>query len=139
MGNMILSSTSAQYETEIQNNIDLNGGARTIEVDDNPNSSGDFASLSGVIGDSGGGGSWTKTGVGTLYIKGAASNTYTGAATFSGGTIYLAKTGGPSLSPATSTSPTDRPEPISSSTATTKSPPPASPVLRPRFTTAILN
>ena len=39
-GTMILSSTSAQYETEIQNNIDLNGGARTIQVNKNPNSTG---------------------------------------------------------------------------------------------------
>ena len=93
-GTMILSSNSAQYETEFQNGLNLNGGARTIEVDDNPNSSGDFASLSGVISDSVGGGSWTKTGIGTLYIKGTASNTYTGATTFTGGTIYLSKTGG---------------------------------------------
>ena len=93
-GTMILSSSSAQYETEIQNGIDLNGGVHTIQVDDNPNSTGDFATLSGVISDSVGGGSWTKTGVGTLYIKGAASNTYTGTTTFTGGTVYLAKTGG---------------------------------------------
>ena len=74
--------------------LDLNGGARTIQVDDNPNSSGDFASLSGAVGDSVGGASLTKTGLGTLYLKGAASNTYTGLTTIANGTVVLAKTGG---------------------------------------------
>jgi fibronectin-binding autotransporter adhesin len=92
-GIMKLSSNSAQYETEIQNPVNLNGGARTIQVDDNPNSNGDFASLSGVVADSVGGGSFTKTGKGTLYLKGAAANTYTGVTTVAGGTLVLAKTG----------------------------------------------
>jgi autotransporter-associated beta strand protein len=93
-GIMKLSSSTAQYETEIQNPVNLNGGARTIQVDDNPNSSGDFATLSGVIGDSASGGSLTKTGLGTLYLKGSASNTYSGQTTIKGGYTYLAKTGG---------------------------------------------
>ena len=91
---MILSSSSAQYEIEIQNGLNLNGGAGTIQVDDNPNSAGDFASLSGVISDAVGGASLTKTGLGTLYLKGGASNTYTGTTTIAGGTVVLAKTGG---------------------------------------------
>ena len=77
-GTMILSSSSAQNEVEFQNPIDLYGGARVVQVDKNPNSSGDFASLSGLLSDSPGGARLTKTGLGTLYIKGAASNTYTG-------------------------------------------------------------
>ena len=93
-GTMILNSSSAQNEVEIQNPIDLSGGARTLQVDDNPNSSGDFATLSGAITDSVGGASLTKTGAGTLYLTGAASNSYTGGTTFTGGTIYLNKTGG---------------------------------------------
>ena len=76
---MILNSTSAQYETEIQNGIDLAGGTRTIEIDDNPNSTGDFATLSGVISDSVGGASLTKTGAGTLVLGGTSGNTFTGA------------------------------------------------------------
>ena len=51
VGTMILSSTSAQYETEVKNALNLNGAVRTIQVDDNPNSSGDFATISGVIAD----------------------------------------------------------------------------------------
>jgi fibronectin-binding autotransporter adhesin len=93
-GTMILNSVSAQYETEFQNPLNLNGGARTIQVDDNPNSTGDFATLSGMINDLAGGASLTKSGKGTLYITGAASNAYTGGTTFTGGTVYLAKTGG---------------------------------------------
>ena len=91
---MILSSNSAQYETEIQNGLNLNGGARTIQVDDNPNSGGDFASLSGVDQRLGRRRNADKNGLGTLYIKGAASNTYTGPTTIAGGTVVLAKTGG---------------------------------------------
>ena len=91
---MKLSSTSAQYETEIQNGIDLKGAASTIFVDDNTGSTGDFATLSGAITDSVGGASLTKTGKGKLAITGSSSNSYTGGTTFTGGTISLAKTGG---------------------------------------------
>ena len=75
-GTMILSSSSAQYETEIQNGIDLEGVVHTIQVDDNPNSSGDFATISGAISDPSGAGvgGITKTGPGLLKLTGA--NTY---------------------------------------------------------------
>jgi fibronectin-binding autotransporter adhesin len=94
VGTVILSSNSAQSEVEIQNGFDLTGGARTIQVDDNPDSGGDFATLSGVLSDSVGGATLTKTGAGTLYLKGTAANTYTGLTTIAGGTVVLAKTGG---------------------------------------------
>jgi fibronectin-binding autotransporter adhesin len=93
-GTMFLGSSSAQYETEILNNIDLNGGARVVQVNDNSSSSGDYATISGVISDSVGGASLTKTGPGTLYIKGTAANTYTGDTNFNQGTLVLAKSSG---------------------------------------------
>ena len=93
-GTMVLNSTSAQNEVEFQNPLDLTGGARVIHVDDNPDSSGDFATLSGSITDSAGGASLTKTGLGTLYLAGTTSNAYTGLTTVAGGTVVLAKTGG---------------------------------------------
>jgi autotransporter-associated beta strand protein len=93
MGSMKLSSNSAQYETEIQNAIDLNGGARTIQVDDNPFSAGDFATISSSIGDSVGGGGFTKSGLGLLQLTGA-GNTYTGDTTVLDGTLILSKSSG---------------------------------------------
>jgi autotransporter-associated beta strand protein len=93
-GTMFLGSSSAQYETEILNNIDLNGGARVVQVNDNANSTGDYATISGVISDSVGGASLTKTGSGTLYIQGTAANTYSGDTNFNQGILVLAKTSG---------------------------------------------
>ncbi len=92
-GNMILSSTSARYETQILNNIDLDGGARTIQVDKNPNATGDFATISGVISDSVGGATLTKTGAGRLVLSGA--NTYTGTTTVNGGLLAASGTAVP--------------------------------------------
>ena len=88
-GNMVLSSPSAQYETEIQNAIDLNGAARSIRVNDNASSSGDYASVSGVITDSDGVASLTKSGPGTLVIKGSSANTYTGDTNMTEGNLVL--------------------------------------------------
>jgi fibronectin-binding autotransporter adhesin len=93
-GTMILSSTSAQYEVEVQNAIDLNGGARVVQVNDNTNSTGDYASISGVISDSVGGASLTKTGAGLLVIRGSSGNTYTGSTIVAEGNVDLAKTSG---------------------------------------------
>jgi fibronectin-binding autotransporter adhesin len=93
-GTMIMNSPSAQNEVEFQNPINLLGGARGVQVNDNPNSGGDFATLSGVLSDSVGGATLTKTGTGTLYISGAASNTYSGQTTIGNGRVVLAKTGG---------------------------------------------
>jgi fibronectin-binding autotransporter adhesin len=92
-GTMILSSTSARYETQVLNNIDLNGGARTIQVDKNPNSTGDFATISGVISDSVGGATLTKTGLGKLVLTGA--NTYTGGTNVNAGLLAAAGTAVP--------------------------------------------
>lgn len=69
---MVLNSATAQYEVEIQNNINLNGAERTIYVADNPNSAGDFATISGSLvvpsGDKLGG--INKTGPGLLVLTG---------------------------------------------------------------------
>jgi autotransporter-associated beta strand protein len=89
-GTMILSSSSAQFETEVQNAIDLGTDARTVQVDDNPNSAGDFANLSGAIS---GSGSLTKTGLGELRMTGV-GNTYTGDTTVLDGRLILAKSSG---------------------------------------------
>ena len=95
VGTLKLSSTTAINTTTFQNAIDLNGGAHTLNVDDNPSSSGDYAILPGVISDSGGGGgSLIKTGAGKLLMNGAAGNTYAGLTTIGGGIVTLAKTGG---------------------------------------------
>ena len=86
VGIMKLSSTTAQYETEIKNPIDLNGAERTIQVDDNPNSTGDFATLSGAVGDSVGGASLTKTGNGLLNLT-AVNSSFSGNINVNGGTL----------------------------------------------------
>jgi autotransporter-associated beta strand protein len=90
-GNMILSSSTAQYETEIQNGIDFNGAVRSIRVNDNPNTAGDYASISGVMSGVGG---FTKSGPGSLVIKGSSANTYNGDTNVTEGVLVLAKTGG---------------------------------------------
>jgi fibronectin-binding autotransporter adhesin len=61
-------------------------------VDDNPNSTADYAQISGIIGGTGAS-ALTKTGVGKLLLTGA--NTYTGVTTILGGgtAIDLNKTG----------------------------------------------
>jgi fibronectin-binding autotransporter adhesin len=96
-GNMILSSASAQYETEIQNGIDLNGATRSIRVEDNASSGGDFASISGVISNSNGVAGFTKSGPGTLVLKGSSPNTYNGDTNMTEGVLVLAKTNGPAI------------------------------------------
>ena len=93
VGTLYLSSNSATSTTTFQNAINLNGAARTIVVDDNPNSSADYAILSGAI--SGATGSaLTKNGAGNLYIQGSSGNTYSGLTTITGGKVYLNKTSG---------------------------------------------
>ncbi|MBN2579004.1 MAG: autotransporter-associated beta strand repeat-containing protein [Pirellulales bacterium] len=90
-GTMFLNSPSAQYETEIRNGINLNGADRTIQVNDNPYSSGDYASLTGAITGTGG---IVKTGPGVLYLRGPSGNTFSGNTTVTGGALVLAKTSG---------------------------------------------
>ncbi|MBN2580105.1 MAG: autotransporter-associated beta strand repeat-containing protein, partial [Pirellulales bacterium] len=92
-GILKLSSNTAHYETELQNGLNLNGGARTIQVDNNPYASGDFATISGVIS---GTGAVTKTGAGTLYLRGA-GNTFSGTTNITAGTVWLDKSSGAAI------------------------------------------
>ncbi|MDZ4287594.1 MAG: autotransporter-associated beta strand repeat-containing protein, partial [Prosthecobacter sp.] len=57
---LLLNSTTATGEIEVRNAIDLNGGARTITVNDNVSTGTDFATISGVISNSTGTGSLVK-------------------------------------------------------------------------------
>ena len=82
VGTLDLNSPSAAAVTTFQNKVALNGATRTIFVDDNPNSTADYAVMSGVISGSAG---ITKTGSGLLSLT--ASNTYTGTTTISGGSM----------------------------------------------------
>jgi len=88
-GTLILSSTSAVADVNFVNPIDLNGATRTIQVDDNPNTFMDFATLSGVISGAGG---INKTNGGVLYLP--AANTYTGNTAVNNGTIVIQSFGG---------------------------------------------
>ncbi|MBN2022979.1 MAG: autotransporter-associated beta strand repeat-containing protein [Pirellulales bacterium] len=94
-GILKLSSNTAHFETELQNGLNLRGGHRTVQVDDNPFDSGDFATISGVIA---GTGSLTKTGSGTLYLSGAAGNTASAAFNVTDGIVYLNKSSGAAVS-----------------------------------------
>ncbi|MCC6125502.1 MAG: autotransporter-associated beta strand repeat-containing protein [Pirellulales bacterium] len=94
VGTLKFGSSTAANVVTFQNGIDLNGGARIIQVDDNSGTTADYAVLSGVIGNGVGAGTLNKTGAGTLQIGGSASNTYTGTTVFTGGALVLAKTSG---------------------------------------------
>ncbi len=48
-GPIQLSSSTAQYATVLQNGLNFNGAEQTVYVDDNPNSSGDYATLAGTL------------------------------------------------------------------------------------------
>ena len=72
MGPLCLNAPTSTAVTTFQNGLNLGGGTRTIFVDDNPNSTADYAALSGVIS---GTGSIIKTGAGELALTGSA-NTY---------------------------------------------------------------
>lgn len=86
VGTLKFGSASAANTTTFKNNIDLGNGDRTIQIDDNPNSTSDNVVLSGNIL---GNGSLTISGTGLLKITGA-NNTYSGLTTVSGGTVDLA-------------------------------------------------
>ncbi|MDD4980574.1 MAG: autotransporter-associated beta strand repeat-containing protein, partial [Candidatus Omnitrophica bacterium] len=67
------------------NDFSLRNAARTITVNDNPNTTDDYAIISGVISSSGTSGSLTKDGSGALVLS--ATNTYTGTTTISAGAL----------------------------------------------------
>lgn len=90
IGTLKLNAPNSTAALTLSNGLNLNGGARTIFVDDNPNSSSDRVILSGAI-SGGSGSSLTKTGLGTLYIQGSTANTYSGTTTITGGKVYLNK------------------------------------------------
>jgi fibronectin-binding autotransporter adhesin len=90
VGTLKLSSTAAANATTFQNAINLGSAARTVQVDDNPDSTADYAILSGVLS---GTGPLVKTGSGTLRLTGAA-NSYTGDTTVQDGQLILAKSAG---------------------------------------------
>jgi autotransporter-associated beta strand protein len=89
LGPLKFGSTTADSEVEFQNRIDLNGETREIQVTDNTGSSGDFATLSGVIRNSSAlvpAGIY-KSGTGTLVLSNA--NTYDGVTTVAAGTLLV--------------------------------------------------
>ena len=83
VGTLMLNSPTAANVTTFQNGINLNGADRTIQVADNPNSTADYAVISGSI--SGSSVGIIKTGDGLLSLTGG--NTYTGTTTFAGGIL----------------------------------------------------
>ncbi len=91
---LVLSSATALAETELVNGLDLGAVARTILVNDNPNTSTDFATLSGPIsGAFAGSGTpaLIKTGPGTLFLKGA--STYAGDTALNSGNLLITALG----------------------------------------------
>ena len=100
-GTLKLNSLSAANVVTFQNAVNLNGGVRTIQID-SPNQAAaalgtNYAVMSGIISDSAGGATLTKTGAGVLSLTGAAGNTYSGLTTVTGGGLYLAKTAGSAI------------------------------------------
>ena len=89
VGTLKFGSASAAAATTFQNSIALGSVDRTIQVDDNPNASGDVAEISGVISGSAG---IVKSGAGALKLSGA--NGYTGTTTITGGVLQAGIGGG---------------------------------------------
>ena len=81
---LMFGSSTADSETEFKNSINLAGAIRTITVNDNPLSTGDFTTISGALSN----GSLTKNGAGLLVLMG--SQTYAGTTTVAAGTLKLA-------------------------------------------------
>jgi autotransporter-associated beta strand protein len=84
---LVFGSATASNETELKNNMNLGGAVRTVTVNDNPLSAGDFATLSGILSN----GSLTKDGPGRLVLS--AANPYAGGTAVRSGTLIAAATG----------------------------------------------
>jgi autotransporter-associated beta strand protein len=84
-GTLKFGSLTANNVVTLLNAINLNAATRTIDVTDNPNSTADWAVISGVISYGSGTAGLTKTGDGLLLLSG--TNTYNGTTTISGGTL----------------------------------------------------
>ena len=69
VGNLSFGSVRSTSSLTFVNPVNLNGGARTIQVADNPNSTGDYTAFPGAISDSLGGGSLAKTARGRSTCK----------------------------------------------------------------------
>lgn len=99
---LVLNSTTALAEVELRNPIDLNGANRVIVVNDNTSTFTDYATITGAISDSSGTGGITKSGNGTLQLRGA--NTYRGATAVTAGTLIITSLGHSTDAAATPTS-----------------------------------
>ena len=87
VGTLKFGSPTATSSVDFQNDINLNGADRTIQVDDNPTSIGDFATLSGSITEGAVSAGIVKTGPGLLCLKG--SNGYTGVTYVNAGNLQI--------------------------------------------------
>lgn len=90
---LVLGSSTALGETEIANNINLNGGTRTVTTTANGNTGTMITAgiLSGVISNSTGTGNLTKNGAGVLILGNA--NTYNGNTSLGDGTLIVSSIG----------------------------------------------
>ena len=87
-GALVLGSTTADNVVDFRNAINLNGFTGTVRVNDNPNTTADYAIISGAIS---GASNLTKTGAGTLVLTN--NNTYSGTTTISGGRLQVDSAG----------------------------------------------
>ncbi len=84
---LILGSTNADNVVTIKNGLNMSTADREIEVVDNPGSPNDSVVIQGGIRNDATARKLTKSGNGTLTLKGV--NTYTGSTTVSSGTLIL--------------------------------------------------
>ncbi len=91
VGTLKFGSTTSQNVTTFRNPVNLYGADRTINVDDNPASAADYTVMQGAITTSIGTAGLIKTGNGLLGL--AASNSYNGGTTISGGAVSMMATG----------------------------------------------
>jgi autotransporter-associated beta strand protein len=87
--NLVFGSVTSNNVVTLQNNLDMKGN-RTVTVIDNPNSTADYAEISGVLanGDTGNR-DLGKSGDGTLVLSGV--NTYTGYTAVNAGTLLVTR------------------------------------------------